>query len=156
MDTDNPEVLALGVPDREHKQDEVRLYTAKTVLSYMDSEVYDLGPTQIEFRQNPVPVYGEDMKQLGYANVYMDATSGGIQRLMADVSIDAATEERLLAETQSVRLYARIFGVMGCAAMPLFDFQARVVPVRLRLDGVQLSRLKPTDERLAPFGALVT
>lgn len=154
--SDNPEVAALGVPEREVKQEDVRLFRAKTALSYLDSAVYDFAPTEVEFQQNPVPVYGEDMKQVGYASVYLDQTAGGVQRLMADVTIDGATEERLLAETQSVKLYARPFGLMAVAAMPLFDFQARITPVRLRIDGVQLIRQKPFDERLAPFGSLVT
>lgn len=132
----------------------VRLFRRKVVLAYLDSPVYDFEPTEIEFQNQPVPVYGEDMKPLGHAAVYLDRTGAGVQRLVADVTIDAASEERLLAETQQVKLYPRLFGVLAVAAIPLFDFHAPITPVRLRLDGVVLSRRAPADGRVPPFGEL--
>ncbi len=130
-----------------------RLFTKLVLLAYLDSPVYDFGPTEIDFKSDPLPVYSEDMKPLGFAAVSMD-TRCDTPRLVAIVVIDAASEERLLAETKQVKLYPRLFGAMAMAGMPLFDFHAQLRPMKLRLDGIMLSRYAPTDKRVPPFGEI--
>ena len=138
--------------DRVILQDETRLYRAKVVLTYLDGPVYDFGPTDVMF-QNPVKVYDDDMKQLGFASLDLEETPGD-QRLTAEISIDYSCQERLLIETEA-KFYARVFGKMAVPAMPLFDFQAPVPIIRLIIDGIQISTQRPADPRISHVGAPV-
>jgi len=137
-----------GTPavDRAYTQEETKLFRRKAVLTYLDGPVYDFDLDRVEF-ENPVPVYGSDMKKLGFAMVSVEDN-----RILADITIDYSTEERLLAETGSTDLFPRFFGRMGVPAMALFDFQAPTQVLQLMLDGIQLSPDKPADPRLGRFG----
>lgn len=137
--------------DRVVLQDEVKLFRVRAVLTYLDGPVYDL-PGKVSFGQSPVPVYSDDMvRLLGFATVVLDR-DGVAPRLVADLSLDYACEERLLVETQSAGLFARVFGSLTCAPMPLFDFQAPILAISLRIDGIQLTMTPPVDPRLEPLG----
>lgn len=142
-----------GAPDVERVivQDEVKLYRVRTTVAYLDGEVFDFGPTSVSFATNPLPVVNDEGRQIGFASPSV-VLEGGPRRLTAEIAIDYATEERLLAETKSERRYPRIFGTMRMAAMPLFDFQQKLTPLMLRVDAIQISRLQPSDERIVPFG----
>lgn len=132
-------------------QDEVKLYRARLTVAYLDGGVYDFGPTSVSFAQQPTPVYNDEHQAIGFAALSVERTENG-RRIVAEVTIDYATPERLLAETQSEKLYPWIFGSMRMAQIPLFDFQARLVPMTLVVHGVQFSRLRPTDERVGALG----
>lgn len=141
-----------GAIDRVILQDEVQLYRARVVLAVLDGPVFDFGPTTVEFPDGPVPVFADDGRtQLGFASVAMELGNGHF-RLMADLSIDYACEERLLAETRSRQIYPRLYGKLSVAAIPLFDFQAPLVPTKLLVQGIVLSRRRPADERIVALG----
>lgn len=135
--------------------EETRLYRAKAVLAYFDSPVFDLSRTSFSCDSDPVEVYDASGRRIGFARVEVDQTWGGSPRIVADISIDYATEERFLAETKSEKIYARFFGRLTLPATPLFDFHKPLVPSKLSIDGVMLTRDRPTDPRLEPFGGLV-
>jgi hypothetical protein len=135
-------------------QDEVKLYRVRATIAYLDGGVFDFGPTSVTFKSNPTPVYNDDNQQIGFADVGVVVAGNSGRRIEAAIAIDYATEERLLAETKSERLYPRLFGSMKMAGSALFDFQARLVPFTLRIDGIQISRRAPADERIVPFGEL--
>lgn len=136
-------------------QDDVKLFRYRAVLAYLDGSVYDFSQAKISFENDLVPVFSEDRsRHLGFAKVELE-TVGGSKRLIADISIDYASEERLLAETQEVKVYPRICGRQGFPVIALFDFQGRLPVTFLRVDGVILSRKRPTDERVVAFGTTV-
>ncbi len=141
--------------DRVILQDEVKLFRARQTVAYLDGGVYDFAACSVTFGANPVPVYNDEMKQLGFASMSLLLDEGLRRRLFADISIDYATEERLLTETKSVKLYPRVFGQMRFPAMALFDFAQKLTPTYLRIDGIQLSRLPSNDPRVLPFGDLL-
>jgi hypothetical protein len=134
--------------------DQVKLYRTRQVVAYLDGPVYDFGAASVTFGENPIPVYTDEMKKIGFAQVsIVRRGSDGVRHIVADIAIDYATEERLLAETQSEKLYPRVFGQMRVAAMPLFDFFQPITPLSLRIDGIQLSRVRTRDERISFFGS---
>ena len=140
---------------KEIKQEDANLFRTKAVLVYLDSPVYDFSATEISFPQNPVPVYSEDReKHLGFATLYLD-TRGGIQRIVAEIITDYATEERLLIETGEIRLYPRFYGRQGFRAQAMFDFTKPLEVFTLTVDGIILSTAKPADTRIAPLGTPV-
>jgi len=139
--------------DRVILQDEVQLYRTRVILAHLDGPVFDFGPTTVEFPDMPVPVFADDGRtQLGFASVSLEQYVREGHRLMADLSIDYACEERLLAETRSRQIYPRIYGKLSVAAIPLFDFQAPLVPTKLLVQGIVLSRRRPADERIPALG----
>lgn len=134
--------------------DEVKLYRAHQVVAYLDGPIYDFGAASVAFGVNPLPVYTDEMKQIGFAQAsIVRRGSDGMRYIVADIAIDYATEERLLAETGSEKRYPWVFGQMKVAAVALFDFHTRLTPLNLRIDGIQLSRLCPNDERISAFGS---
>lgn len=140
-----------GVPavERVVTEEDGRTFRCRALVAYLDSEVYDLDGVTVGF-SNPVPVRGISNQVIGFANLWVD---GG--RILADASIEYASEERLLAETQSQRLYARPYGRLAVDPMPVFEFHARL-PVRsLVVDGLQLLPDVPADARAVPFGVPV-
>lgn len=132
-------------------QEEVKLYRTKSAIAFLDGPVYDFAPATVEFGRSPLPVYSDDMKQLGFAEVKLEKTATG-QSLIADMTIDYACEERLVAETQQERRWPRLFGRMSVPAFPVFDFQQRIPVVKLVVDGIVISRDAPGDTRVVPFG----
>lgn len=133
-------------------QEEVKLFRARQVVSYLDGPVYDFAAASLGFNGSPLPVFDEHMKKIGFASTTV-VRDDGARRIFADISIDYATETRLLAETGSVKLYPHLFGQMKFGAIPLFDFHQRLTPTYLRIDGIQISRLRPSDERISVFGS---
>jgi hypothetical protein len=140
--------------ERVITQDEVKLYRSKGVVTYLDGGIYDFGAASVTFKANPVPVLNDDNKTIGFASVTVVRDESGRRSLVADIAIDYSTEERLLAETGE-KLWPRVFGTMRFAALPLFDFQQRLTPTYLRIDGIQISRVAPSDERIPRFGQVL-
>lgn len=134
--------------------DQVKLYRARQVVAYLDGPIYDFAAASLGFNASPLPVFDGDMKRIGFASTTVVRDERGHRSLVADISIEYATEERLLAETQSVKLYPRFFGTMKFGAIPLFDFYQRLTPTYLRIDGIQITRLRPVDERIVALGEL--
>lgn len=130
-------------------QDEVKLYRARCVIAYLDGGVYDFSDTELSIA-NPLPVYSDDMRQLGFASATLE--NG---RVIADLAIDYACEERLLIESKDARIFPRVFGTMSLPQMLVFDFQVRLQVLKLDLHGIKLTRLEPVDDRLSPVGTPV-
>lgn len=130
-------------------QDETKLYRARALLAILDSDVYEIDRGGIQTR-GPLPVEAEDGRRIGFASVFFDG-----DKMFADISIDYASPERLLAETQSIKLYARPWGAMAVVNSPLFDFHAKLIVRQLFINGIVLSTQAPSDGRIAPFGAAV-
>lgn len=127
--------------------EDVKLYRARVILGYLDGPVYDFESAALHFgNDGPVPVHSDDGKNIGFASVVY---ANG--RFEADIAIDWACEERLLAETGE-KIYARFFGTMNFKPMLLFDFQAKLGPTKLKIDGIVLSRQAPADPRVTPVG----
>jgi hypothetical protein len=137
--------------ERVFTQEETKVFSARAVLAYLDGPVFDFGACSVAFVSNPLTVFSDEMRPIGYAAPSIVTTAGGRRVLAAEVTIDYATEERLLVETGEA-LYPRVFGTMKIPGMALLDFQQRFVPLNLRIDGIQLSRRAPADERIVPFG----
>jgi hypothetical protein len=131
----------------------VKLFRHKGTVAYLDGPVYDFGATTVAFKENPVPVTDDSNKRIGFAQLTLTRNERGARYVVADITIDYATETRLLAETGEIKLYPRLFGTMRFAAIPLFDFQQPLTPTYLRLDGIQISRLPPNDIRVPRFGS---
>jgi hypothetical protein len=139
--------------DRVITQDEVKLYRFSCVLAHLDGPVYDFSSCTLRLDKNPMPVYSDDMKQIGFASVEpVRLATHKIIGIKANVSIDYSTEERLLLETHSVKLYPRVFGAMSVGNMAVFDFQRPLTPMTLRIDGIQVSRNRPQDQRIDAIG----
>lgn len=132
-------------------QDEVKLYRTRMTVAYLDGPVYDFGPTSVAFAASPTPVYNDDNQQIGFASLSVEKTEAG-RRIVAEIAIDYSTPERLLAETQSEKLFPWLFGAMRAAQLPVFDFQGQLPILGLMVHGVQFSRLPPTDTRICPLG----
>jgi hypothetical protein len=145
----NP-LLAAEYPDTAStkiaRQAEVRLWRATCDVTYLDSEVYDLSGSIIDI-PSPLPVTDDQGRKIGFASVAHVNDSKG-DRLVAQIAIDYATEERFLTELSIKKLYPRLYGRMGLPMQPLFDFDAKLLVVRLKLDGIQLSALAPLDSRI--------
>lgn len=133
--------------DRVILQDEVKLWRTDAAVAYLDSDVYDFKGMLLEIPA-PVPVYDDTMHQIGFASITREV---GPDRLVAHIVIDYATEERFEAELNIAPLYPRVFGRMALPAQPLFDFAAKLMVIRLALDGIQLTRRAPVDTRLKPL-----
>jgi len=136
--------------DKVFLQDETRLFRTKTVLTYMNTGVYNI---MVEPRyENPVPVYSGE-KKIGFATVTTEGDPLGTnRRLVAEIAIDYSTEERLLVEIGEERLYARYFGRLGVPGTAFFDLQEPLKVTLLTIDGIVLTDTKPFDERLKALG----
>jgi hypothetical protein len=77
-----------------------RTYRTKTALGKLDGPYYNMTITPSDF----VPICSNN-KVVGYACVYVE--NGAI---LADLSLEYATEERLVIETRSSKLYAGLSG----------------------------------------------
>jgi hypothetical protein len=129
-------------------QDEISLYRAKAVLLNFNSPSYDFTNTSFTYLRNPVPVYSDGRdKKIGYANVYIENN-----RLVADIGIDYATEERFIAETKSEKMWPRFFGEAAVAAIHLFDFGGKLPVSQVRVYGIVISREQPSDKNIPSFG----
>src|SRR5688572_30335510 len=83
--------------DKVINLNDVKLFRRKAVVAYLEGAVYDFGPASVSF-DNPVPVFDDDDKKLGYAVLKKEGN-----RLIADISIDYQCEERLLIENGDVK-----------------------------------------------------
>ena len=128
-------------------QDEVKLWRSHAVLSYLDGPVYDFDGALVEI-VNPVPVFSDDMKRIGFATASIEYLGHDPHRIVADLILDYATEERFLTEMNIKPLYPRIFGRLALPAMPLFDFRSPIKISKLVLQGIQISHNPPADPRL--------
>lgn len=86
--------------DRVFTDSEVRLLRIRATLLELSPTWYDPHNTRIQL-ENPLPIRSEDGRLLGYASVSMEGS-----RLVADMSIDYATPERLTIQNGSPPLYA--------------------------------------------------
>lgn len=141
-----------GKIDRLIVQDEVKLYRTRVVLAYLDGPVFDFTGTAVIAGEDPVPVFGDGgQKAIGMATLDVEQARG-TTRLVANIAIDYASEERLLAETKTKEIYPRFFGGLAFTPMPLFDFQKPLAPLKLRVDGIVLSRERPHDAQIPALG----
>ncbi len=132
--------------DRVILEEDAKVFRVSAVLALLDSPVYDLRKVPIEFPP-VVPVFNEEHKKVGFASIWTDK-----ERVMADISFDYASEERLLIETQSIPIYARPFGDLKIAGIPFIDFQAKLSILKLSVSGIQLVRVAPADARIQALG----
>jgi hypothetical protein len=140
---------------KEIDGDDVRLYRAHVVVAYLDGSVYDFAESKIVF-ENPVPVQGSSGKTIGYAALFMEEIGDRpLKRVVADIVIDYACEERLLAETQEIRLWAHAHGTISGRPAHVFDFHAPIPISKVEIKGLTITNARPHDERIASLGAPV-
>jgi hypothetical protein len=134
-------------------QEEVKLFRCTTVLAYTDSKVFGLRSTEFEI-PNPVPVHDQNNRRVGFALVEIKQGFGG-RYLQAEISMDYATEERLLVQNGE-RLWAYAFGTLRVnpKSLQVFDFQRPLTVEHLKIEGVQILARAPTDHRLDPIREL--
>lgn len=112
--------------DRVFTSEETRFYRAKVVLDRRYARRCVPGIA---------PVYSDGCKlAIGFALVVPDG-----DRVLAELTVDYACEERLLAETKASKVYAH--------AVMAADGDERVF-----VDSIVLSLEKPADDRIRPLG----
>jgi hypothetical protein len=155
MENDGEETI--GILDGELSIDrvivdsEVKVYRTKVVLAYLNSSVYDFVWTSFTVSNDGlVPVCSDDGRKLGFATVTRENN-----RIVADLCIDYASEERLMAETRSVKIYPRLRGRLTVPSEPFLDFQALIKPLAIVIEGVVLSTTSPTYASSPVLGELV-
>lgn len=151
IEDDQPVEPHQGLPaiERVFTDEETKLYRAHAKLMYLDGSVFDFDDTLIEF-EHMLPVFSADGRKIGHAAVFYKAD---LKEFSADIVIDYASEERLLAEIKgSIKIYARPYGTMSFGHMLFLDPAARLKPTRLRLQGITLSPDPGADPRCKPFG----
>jgi hypothetical protein len=134
--------------ERVFLDSEVKLYRAQVNLMYLDGKVFNFEDTVLDFPA-AVPVFTDSGKTIGFANLSHNPETGEFK---ANIAIDYASEERLLAETRSERLYARPYGTMAFAPMLFLDPSASLKPTKMKIQGITLSRTRSADDRCKPFG----
>ncbi|GAC1697148.1 MAG: hypothetical protein NVS9B9_19710 [Ktedonobacteraceae bacterium] len=138
--------------DRVIDSADTRLYRKPGV------EIFNMNAPHIDYSQailqcdNPVPVYGSEWNQIGYANVYVS----GLSCIFADLIIDYHTAERLIIETGSFPIYPAVSGTVqyrnGFDSMATLDNYTQMA----RVDIIRIYdiRLRPTpcaDNRIEPI-----
>lgn len=132
---------------REIDGNEVKLYQERAILSYLDTPALNAEKVKISLYKNPVPVRDDIGRHIGFASV---AVVNG--KLVADVTIDWQTPERLAAELRDgVRHWVRIVGAVNYAYTPFVDLSSREI-AQVEIDYLVLSPVAPSDPRLLPFG----
>ncbi len=119
--------------ERVFLQEDVKLYRVKTVVANIeDGRIYGA--------RNPVPVRNDDWKLIGFADVHQEG-----YRLIGELAIDYATEERLLIETGSERFYPRCY-------VDIPNEFANGPAKWFRVSDIVLTRSRPADRNLQPVG----
>jgi hypothetical protein len=136
-------------------QEEVKTFSAKVALAYFDGPVFDFSRCTFRTQDSLIPVYDSYGKKLGFANVYVD-TVGETSRLVGDMSIDYACEERLLIENGDIKYYARVSGFYKIDhEYEYLDFKNPIKPHSLVVTSITLTTTPGKDPRLGPVGSLV-
>lgn len=120
-------------------EDSIKLYKNSSILFYID----EYKGTILHIRD--VPVLTEERKQIGFASIERLTNT-----LVAHITIDYHTQERFLAETRDIPIWARPVGKISRE-----DKYIEMYPTRIIIDGVMLTTEQPSDRRLAPFGELL-
>lgn len=154
MENEEPGKLD-GAPviERVLTEEQLRTYSARVVVTYLDSDVFDLRNSQIIFRENPIPVMGLSGDRIGFASVWVDGYASH-QHVVAQLSLVYDSEERLLIETKSAYIYAYLTGrVMGVDLHHAFmDFCRPVEVAAIIVDSIRLDTRAPHDRRLQAVG----
>ncbi len=140
-------------------QEEVRLYRVSKTVARLDSDIYDFEDAKTVFLETPLPVYNSVGDRIGFASIHVDTGCYGHRRIDADISIEYETEERLLSETQSLKIYPVLRGWMSFIdSSPLawadgfLDFQAKKKKVgTVYVSGLFLTSERPSDKRITPL-----
>lgn len=142
--------------DRVITQESAQVYRARVLLAVLDSPHYDFSDAHIT-SANPVPVFGyESSDKIGFAAVSLEEGEGKTPKLVADLTIDYSTPERL--EIEEGRLYARVAGEWDGHASEeedafLLDFYGERVKIdEVRIAYIVLAPEKPRDARILPVG----
>lgn len=149
QDHELPLLIPPGIPESE-----VRIYRTTVILGDLSSPEYKMMGVAAK---TPIPVYSEDGLLLGHAGIRLVN-----RKLVADIAIDYACEERLLAETGAERLWAWLVGELkivvplqlglgpnGSAGIDLS------IPLRgsyLHVEEIIINHTPPHDQRMGRFG----
>ena len=124
-----------------------RLYRTTQAVCFFDSETHDFSKTKFSWdRPTKICI---DEKTIGFASLYFDGN-----KLMASMAIDYASEERLLAETQEIKLYPQVHSFLQYGSKLLNDFSQKVPVLSVEVQRIMLSREKPIDARIVSFGSV--
>lgn len=138
----------------EHKifvGDEVKTYQTKVILSYLDSPFLNYNRNTRFILENPIPVRNDDGRDIGYADVFL--RNG---RLVADLSLDYATPERLASETRTgLQYFPHVKGIIDVDDGPdwSLDLYGKRKTVRaLTVLSIKLLPFPTEDVRLDSLG----
>lgn len=139
-----PKLEIDGPVDSVAVQDEVKLFRLHATVTIFDGDVYNFSGAECVF-ESPLPVYNQNEKKIGFASAEM--VQGPPSRLVADLTIDYATEERLLIETGE-KLYVYPIADVDFVDVGALDFQVPLRVATVKVRGLQLLRRKPKDVRI--------
>lgn len=140
-----PPVAAI---ERVITEEEGKTYRARAALVKTLEGPFDTKNFQGFTFANPVPVLSADGRNIGFANLEWDG-----RQLMAEVVIEYASQERLLAETGQ-KIYARPEGYVALAASKnaYVDFQELIEVTHARIEAIRLTTDAPRDVSIDPLG----
>ena len=131
---------------REITEADARLYSKKVILANLDNGGLDFSQTLL-FVQQPVKVRNDIGELIGHAAVWIEN-----YKLIAHITINYHTPERFAAEVpEGVRNWAHVKGELRVEANEYLNTGLQKVK-GIVVDEIVLSSVKPTDDRLYPFG----
>lgn len=94
--------------ERIYFENDVKIYQTKAILSYLNSPFLEFSRNTRYLILNPIPVHNDDGKEIGFADVFLINN-----RLVANISLDYATPERLASETkEGLQYYPHVKGIL--------------------------------------------